>query len=225
MSSDKAPGWKQRELEEKYTKIAIDFVNSLHKNSFLRLQFDDSDSHVEKMLLRLSSTNQSFGKLYDIVSTPSKFQPFVEAMKPFGFTGDDIMRIFTGLFAHVMLEEFEFLKTIMLMITEKKQYGVDSKANPKRIHGQETLGQLLTKYDEIIPDNKISDNINNELRTVLGHGKWWTSSLHFHFVNKGGLEQKYDIPQLFIEAIQLKTFVECFYQKGFERATQIKRGQ
>jgi len=226
MSSEKKePGWKSRELEEQYTKIAINFVDALHSKGFLRLKFDASDAYIEKILIRLDAVNRSFGKLYEIVSSPpSKFQPFVEAMEPFGFTKDDIIRIFTGLFAHAMLEEFEFLKTIMLMITEKKQYGVTKKGNPKEIHGGETLGQLLWKYDEIIPENKIGDNLNNELRTVLGHGKWWTKSFHFCFVDTNGSEKQYDIPRLFTEAIQLATFVRIFYEKGFERATQIKRG-
>jgi len=223
-SGKKEPGWKTREMEEKFTEIAVDFVNSLYSKGFLRLQFDASDVYIEKILIRLSATNKSFGQLYEIVSSPSKFRPFVQAMQPFGFSENDIMRIFTGLFAHCKLEEFEFLKTIMLMITEKKQFGVTNKGKPKEIHGGETLGQLLSKYDELIPDNKISDNINNEIRTVLGHGKWWTKSLHFCFVGSNGSEKQYDIPQLFIEAIQLATFVRIFYEKGFERATQIKRG-
>lgn len=223
-SEKKEPGWKQKELEEKYSKIAVDFVNSLHKKDFLKLQFNSDDAYIEKILLRLTGTNQSFAKLFDIVSNLSKFPPFAKAIQPFGFTEQDIMRIFMGLFVHIMLEEFEFLKTIMLMITKKKQYGIDKNGKPKKVTGKETLGQLIGKYDEIIPDNKIRENLNNELRNTLGHGKWWPQKLNFCFVGKDERVKQYDIPQLFIQAIQLSTFVKCFYEKGFERATQIKRG-
>lgn len=224
VSEDRSPGWKTRQMETEYTQIAVNFVNALHAQGFLKLEFDSSDEHIEKILLRLTATNQSFGKLYEIASDSEKFPPFVEAMKPFGFTEDDVMRIFTGLFVHCKLEEFEFLKTIMLMITEKKQYGETQRGAPKEIHGSETLGQLLAKYDELIPDNKIRDIVNNKLRTVLGHGKWWTKSLHFCYVDKNDIEHEYDIPELLLEGIQIATFVRIFYEKGFERATQIKRG-
>lgn len=226
MSSDKKdPGWKSRELEEKYTKITVDFVNSLHTKEFLKLKFDTSDAHIEKILLRLVSTNESFGKLYHKVSELDQFPPFATAMKPFGFEETDIMNIFMGLFAHIILEEFEFLKTAMLMITEKKQFGVYKNGNPKIITGKETLGKLLDKYDEIIPDNKIKNNINNELRNAIGHGKWWIQNNNFCFEDKTKELEQYDLPQLLIEVIQLSTFLRCFYEKGFARAIQIKRNE
>lgn len=225
MSSEKRePGWKTRELEAKYTKISEDFIDALHSKGFLKLNFDSSDAHIEKILIRLSSTNQSFGKLYDIVSSLVKFPLFATAMKPFGFEKDDIMRIYTALSVHIILEEFEFLKTIMLMITEKKQYGTDKQGKPKTITGKETLGQLLNKYDEIVPSNKLHDVVNNKFRNVVGHGKWWTSSLHFHFEREDGTVDKYDIPEFLLQTMNLSTFLKCFYEKGFARATQIKRG-
>ncbi len=223
MSEDRSPGWKTRQMEREYTEIAVNFVDALHAQGFLKLEFDSSDEHIEKILKRLTATSQSFGKLYDIVSDTEKFPSFRDAIEPFGFSGDDMMRIFTGMFAHCKLEEFEFLKTIMLMITEKKEYGIDRRGNPKEIRGGETLGQLLAKFDEFIPDNKIRDIVNNKLRTVLGHGKWWTKSFHFCFVDKNGVEQEYDIAELLLEGIQIATFTRIFYEKGFERATAIKR--
>lgn len=224
MNTDQKPGWKTREMEKNYAEFTVNFIDALHAKGFLKLHFDSDEQYIEKVLIRLSSTNQSFGKLYEIVSDLNKFSHFKDAMKPFEFTGDDIMRMFTGLFVHCKLEEFEFLKTIMLMITEKKQYGTGKKGNPKMIRGTETLGQLLPKYDDILDNYKITDHINNELRNALAHGKWWTRSFHFCFIGKDGQEKQYDIPQLFIEAIHIATFVRIFYEKGFERATQIKRG-
>lgn len=220
----KEPGWKTREIEKDYTQISIKFIDSLHAKGFLKLQFDTNDKHVEKILKRLTATSQSFGKIYEIVSDLEKFPSFKDAVEPFGFSGDDVMRIFTGMFVHCKLEEFEFLKTIMLMITEKKQYGENKKGYPKEIHGGETLGQLLVKYDEMIPDNKISQIVNNKLRTVLGHGKWWTKRFHFCFIDKNNVQQEYNIPELLLEGIQIATFTRIFYEKGFERANQIKRG-
>ncbi len=217
------PGWRTREMEKKYTQISVDFVDALNSKGFLKLKFDSNDKHVEKILKRLTATSQSFGILYEIVSDLEKFSSFKNVIKPFGFSEDDVMRIFTGMFVHCKLEEFEFLKTIMLMITEKKQYGVDKKGKPKEINGNETLGTLLVKYDELIPNNKIHEIVNNKLRTVLGHGKWWTKSFHFCFVDRNGVEQEYDIPELLIEGIQIATFTKVFYEKGFERATQIKK--
>lgn len=224
-TDNKEPGWKTRELEEEYSKIAINFIDSLHAKNFLRLQFDSSDEHITKILLRLTSTNESFVKLFDTVSKLDRFPPFATAMNEFGFKEEDIMKIFMGLFAHVMFEEFEFLKTIMLMITEKKQYGIDKNGRPKAITGNETLGQILYKYDEIISDNRIQDNLNNDLRNVLGHGKWWIQNNKFCFENKRGVLEQYDLPQLLREAIHLSTFLMCFYNKGLARATQIKRNK
>ena len=223
MGEDKKPGWRSREMEKKYTKISEDFVDALHVKGFLKLRFDSSDARIEKILIRLSTTNQSFGKLYDLVSELEKFPPFAEAMKSFGFQQDDIMRIYTALSVHIILEEFEFLKTLMLMITEKKQYGTDKDGKPKAITGKETLGKLLNKYDEIVPKNQLHDVINNKFRNVVGHGKWWTSSQHFHFERDDGTIDKYDIPEFLLQTINLSTFLKCFYEKGFARAAKYKK--
>ena len=225
VSEDRSPGWKSREMEQEYTEIAVNFVNALHERDFLKLEFDSNDEHIKKILLRLTGTNQSFGKLDTILSDLEKFSSFKEAITPFDLEGDDIMRLYTALLVHTILEEFEFLKTIMLMITEKKQYGTSNRGEPKTITGKETLGTLLNKYDEIVPDNKLHDVVDNRFRNVLGHGKWWTSQTHFCFEKTDGTIEQYEIHEFLLQAIKLSTFLKCFYEKGFERATQIKRGQ
>lgn len=224
MSEDRSPGWKSREMEREYTEISVNFIDALHAQGFLKLQFDSSDDHIEKILLRLTGTNQSFGKLDTLLSNMEKFSSLKEALSPFDIKENNIMQIYTGLLVHIILEEFEFLKTIMLMITEKKQYGTSNRGEPKMITGKETLGTLLNKYDEIVPDNKLHNVIDNRFRNVVGHGKWWTKPNNFCFVKTDGAIENYEIHEFLLQAIKLSTFLKCFYEKGFERATQIKRG-
>jgi hypothetical protein len=185
----------------------------------LRLRFNNDDEFLEKIMLRLSNTARAFDKLFEIVST-SKIDDFAKTVGKYGFSTTDIMLIFTGLFVHLILETFEMLKNLILMITERKNFDYNGKQY--EITGNETLGQLLDKLDLLLQTNKIKENLNNELRGALAHGTWWAIDRTFYYRNTKNEEKTYTIQQFLEEAHNLTNFTKVFYEAGYKRVSKLK---
>lgn len=215
--------WKTIEMRAQYEQVAINFVDLLHQRQFLKLNYVDDRIELEniiKIMERINHTGLSFNKLFEIVST-TKINDFSVTMKSYNFSSTDIMLIFTGLFVHLMLEQFELLKKLILILMEKKDFEYNERQ--REISGNETLGTLLEKLDMLILVNPIKENVNNKLRNALAHGYWWASNETFYYRTNSQNIETYQIAELLIENIKLKNFVEVFYEAGYKHANEIRR--
>ena len=220
----KEPGWKTIESRIKYKKISINFVDQMHNKNFLRSEFDNRDDIFEKVMKRLNITGQSFGKLFEII-TSKNYSDFKNTMNNFQLIETDIMIIFTSLFAHLLLEEYEFLKNSILFLIKKETYDVTNDGKKKKIDGSESLGLLLSKLQEITHNDDIKNNLNLELRNAIGHGKWYIENQQFCYEGKSPEKEikKLSMGQLFVLQMELKEFVTVFYEEGFQYAAIIKK--
>ena len=138
-------------------------------------------SDTKSIIEKVKQENITFHKIDKIFGDPQKQLNFLNSMRTFGLSEDDVMRWYSHYMMEFALEYIEYCRRYFLEMLDHSKT-----INNRTISFSTPIGTLLTAIELEFQFPDIQTLFPRELRNILGHGAWWWDNGDFVFRQQNG---------------------------------------
>ena len=182
---------------------ASNLLKKLDDNDLL-LRNQYPDEYDFKIFKKHVITATMLVPLFRTRGTPKNQKDFLDAIKNFGFDKDHVELLPWIVELQLLLGSYELLKRTLLQVIDFEKIP-DLRAKP-------TLGDIISKLNQILKQNFFKDFIDNKLRNTLGHDDWWIENkLTFCYKTNKPTPEKLSLEQFTKVVNKHNSFATSFY--------------